>query len=97
MIDSKMSSVRLFLYFIHRPCIIPCRFSGIFYVQKNKRGLSTLFFDAFETPRELKINYFSDIDDARISPFTETYTNIEADKVYLMRVVLFIVQDMRFW
>jgi hypothetical protein len=63
---------------------MPCRFSGIFYVQTNKRGLSTLFFDALGTPRELKINYFSDIDDAQISPFPEAYTNIEADKAYLI-------------
>jgi hypothetical protein len=63
---------------------MPCRFSGIFYVQSNKRGLSTLFFDALGTPRELKINYFSDINDAQISPFPEAYTNIEVDKVYLI-------------
>jgi hypothetical protein len=40
---------------------MPYRFSGIFYVQTNKRGLSTAFLDALGTPRQLKTNYFSDI------------------------------------
>lgn len=32
----------------------------------------------------LKITYFSDIDDAQISPFPEAYTNIAVDKAYLI-------------
>ena len=46
------------LYSTHHPYIMSCRFSGIFYIQTNKRNLSTLFFDALGTPWELKIKLF---------------------------------------
>ena len=40
---------------------MPCRFSGIFYVQTTKFGLSAIFFDALGNPHNIKISYFSDI------------------------------------
>ena len=63
---------------------MPCRFSGIFYVQTNKYGLSAIFFDALDSPHNLKISYFSDVEDATTSPFPEAYTDVDSGSIYLI-------------
>src|SRR5437762_4152710 len=63
---------------------MPCHFTGIFYIQSGGRNLSTYFFDEIRTPRQLTINYFSDISDTEHSPFPEVHHLIVHDRVYLI-------------
>ena len=62
---------------------MPCRFTGLFFIQSTGRNLMVSFNET-STPHILSMNYFEDAHDADNSPFPRIYNFIVHDQVYLI-------------
>ena len=63
---------------------MPCRFTGLFFIESTGRNLSVYFLDETSSPHVLLMNYFQDVRDGDTSPFPIIYNSVVHDQVYLI-------------